>query len=558
MGKIKKFIKLAFSGNAIIPWMMFVATIPMILLAFFVYNIAHQTLYKTVKNNLISSIEKKVEIINNYISERKLTLVQISKMPQLIDSIDLLTESDDKKTNVVNINTIKSLHKYFEHIASGAGIDSMYLVHANRKIVYTLKDEGVVGETLSGSKIILQELDDAFDGAKILWAPYLGLYDASTGLERAPTVLFSTPVLREGMLKGVLIIKLDLRAIEAAVSQLSDVGLFDETFLASLTNNQVNIMLHMRDEEKITTAEESPNPQILALLKRAIMGESGEPTELTLNNKTMLAIYRYIPHLNMGLLLEYNKDEIFYRIERLKRNMFLFIAFSLLLVGGIVFWVSRKLWQANRVSEQLLENILPTFVIEELKEKKQFAARNVTQVSILFVDLVDFTPFSSLEPPDVVVRTLTEIFSAFDQLTDKYQLEKIKTIGDGYMAIAGLMFTQEDHVNRAVDCALEMILAIKHFNLDHQLNFSLRAGVASGTITAGIIGRKKFSYDVWGNAVNKASRMESTGVANKVQITQESYDALQNKENYKITELKGNIVKGIGKIDTYLIEGHSR
>lgn len=532
---------------------MFLALVPMTLLALFIYNIANDTLQKTVKNNLISSVGKKVEIINNYISERKLTLLQLSKMPQLIDSINFLIASGEAQNSILHQNNIKHLNKYFEHVANSSGIENMYLVNVNGKVIYTLKDEASLGKTLSGSDSAAQTLHKAFEGAKILWAPYLLLHYVPTNTQKFQ-IFFSTPVLDEGMLKAVLIIKLDFHAIEAAVSRLSDIGIYDETYLATSNDAQVNVMLHLRDEETIPLIE-SPDPKILALLKRAINGESGEPSELIDNGKSMLAIFRYIPQLNMGLLMEYDEGQIFSKIETLKIHMFIFTLLSLLFVGGIVFWVSRKLWQANETTEQLLKNIFPQFVIEELKDKGHFVARNVSYVSILFVDLVDFTPFASAAPPDVVVNILTEVFSVFDRLMDKYQLEKIKTIGDAYMAAAGLITAQEDHANRIIDCALDMILAMKHFNLDYQLNFSLRAGVDTGTITAGIIGRKKFSYDLWGNAVNRASRMESTGVANKVQITQETYDILQNKELYDIIKIKEVNVKGIGTIDTYLVEG---
>lgn len=556
MSRITKIIKLIFSENAIIPWMMFVALVPMTALAFFIYNIANNTLQETVKNGLMSSVGKKAEIINNYVSERKLTLLQLSEMPQLIDSINFLTAPGNAENNILHENNMKYLKKYFNHVAKSSGIENIYIVEANKKVIYTLKDEEQLGKTLSGLDSNLQALHKAFEGAKILWAPYLLLHSVPTNSQKFQ-IFFSTPVLDAGRLKAVIIIKLDFRAIEATVSRLQDIGIYDETFLATLIDGHVNVRLHLRDEETIPLIE-PPDPKILELLKRAISGESGAPTELITNGKSMLAIFRYIPQLNMGLLMEYDEGQIFSKIETLKIHMFIFTVLSLLFVGGIVFWVSRKLWQANETTEQLLKNIFPQFVIEELKDKGQFVARNVNFVSILFVDLVDFTPFASSAPPDVVVNILTEIFSVFDRLMDKYQLEKIKTIGDSYMSTAGLITTQEDHANRIIDCALDMILAIKHFNLDHQLNFSLRAGVDTGTITAGIIGRKKFSYDLWGNAVNRASRMESTGVPNKVQITQETYDVLQNKELYDIIKIKEVNVKGIGTIDTYLVEGRKR
>lgn len=551
MGKLGKLIKFIFSGHTLIAWILVLAIVPTILIAFFVYDIADKTLYKTVSNNLISSAEKKVESINTYISERKLTLIQLSAMPQLIENIDALNSDmqNDKLTQAL----INPLKKYLEHISSISGIDDIYIVNVNDKIIYTLQDKNLLGKTLSDSSQTLQALHKAAYGTKILRAPYLSqFHDSSNSLKTR--IFLSNPVLREGRLVAILIIRLDTHAIESEVAQLLDIIQSEEIFLASLAEDKVSIMFHIKNGVHETTPKSS-NPQILRLLKRAIRGESGQPTELMQNGNELLSISRYVPQLNMGLLMTYNKSEIFKRIYELKIDMLAFTIISLFFVSIIAFWVSRKLQEANQKSEQLLENIFPQFVIEELKEKMEFAARNVHHVSILFVDIVKFTPFVSTKPPEVVVHTLTELFSRFDNLMDKYEMEKIKTLGDGYMAASGLISVQEDHVNRAVDCALDMILAVKHFNLDNNVNFAIRAGVDSGTVTAGIIGQKKFNYDLWGNVVNRASRMESNGVENNVQITQDAYDLLQNKELYIITALKGTSVKGIGNIDTYLIEG---
>lgn len=553
MKKLKILIGYIFSQSALIPWMMFVAIAPMLFMALFSNNIANDMLHEAVNHTLKSSVEKKVEIIDNYISERKLTLVQISKMPQLLEIFEKAISDDGSDDSPISTNEISTLSTYFEHITNAAGIANMYIITAKGKIVYTLRDKGFLGKQLTpNSKSELLELYQAFDGAEVLRAPYLTKYYTATSMQKS-RIFLSAPILSSGQLKAVFVIQLDPHAIEAVVYRPSNIGQFDETFLASLIDNQAAVVIHIKNGKNVTTLE-STDPQILELLKRAARGESGEPTEVLKDGKQMLAVFRYVPQLNMGLLMQYDKSEVFQKIQTLNLSTLLFTLLSLLFIAGTVFWVSYKLRKANLRSEQLLENILPTFVIDELKEKKEFTARTTNNVSILFVDLVDFTPFASSTSPTTVVNILTELFSAFDKITDKYQLEKIKTIGDGYMAVAGLTLTQEDHADRAVNCALEMILEVKHFNLDHQLNFALRAGIDSGVITAGIIGKKKFSYDIWGNAVNRASRMESTGIENKLQITQETYDALQHKESYKITESQEKGVKGIGKLKTYIIE----
>jgi class 3 adenylate cyclase len=268
-------------------------------------------------------------------------------------------------------------------------------------------------------------------------------------------------------------------------------------------------------------------------------------------------IGHYVPQLNMGMVIQYDKTEVFQKLHWLKINIIIVTSISLLIVLLIVTWLARSLWEAHMKSELLLKNILPVFVIEELKEKKHFVARNVHKVSIVFMDIVGFTAFTASHSPVIVVTILDELFSILDSLCDKYQLEKIKTIGDAHMSVAGLIFPQADHAARAVNMALDAIDAIQNYNLDNHTNFAIRIGIDSGSITAGIIGKRKFSYDVWGNAVNRASRMESTGTPNIVQITTDTYEALPHKENYKISSQQHIVVKGLGEVDTYLVEGRT-
>ena len=230
------------------------------------------------------------------------------------------------------------------------------------------------------------------------------------------------------------------------------------------------------------------------------------------------------------------------------------LACALLFCILIIFWTLWKLRAARIRNEFLLKNMLPKFVIEELKDKKIFYPRNVQNVSVIFIDIVRFTPFTSQTAPEAVVHILDEIFSIFDQLSIKYALEKIKTIGDAYMAVSGLIAPQVDHANKAIDFALDAIEQIKQYNARQATDFSLRVGIDSGTVTSGIIGTQKFSYDLWGNVVNRASRMQTTSEENKVQITEETRLAIKKIEKYHITAREKWIVKGLGGMCTYFIE----
>ncbi|MEX0968048.1 MAG: adenylate/guanylate cyclase domain-containing protein [Bacteroidia bacterium] len=212
---------------------------------------------------------------------------------------------------------------------------------------------------------------------------------------------------------------------------------------------------------------------------------------------------------------------------------------------------TRELMIEREKSERLLLNILPGPIAERLKNGERPIANRVKEVTILFADIVNFTPLSNLLSPDEVVDLLDRIFSAFDRIIDNYKLEKIKTIGDAYMAVAGIPEQHLNQIESVALAALEMQEAIKTINKHHSL--SLRIGINTGTAVAGVIGEKKFIYDLWGDAVNTASRMESQGVPGKIQCTQAVKEFLQDK--YKF-ETRGEIeVKGKGLMVTHFLIG---
>jgi adenylate cyclase len=204
-------------------------------------------------------------------------------------------------------------------------------------------------------------------------------------------------------------------------------------------------------------------------------------------------------------------------------------------------------------TERLLLNILPETIANRLKKQPGNIAEDFTDVSVLFGDIVGFTEISSQLSAIQLVNLLNQIFSAFDYLSERYGLEKIKTIGDAYMVVGGLPKRRLDHADAIACMALDMQKAIKIFNADNQQNFKIRIGIHSGSVVAGVIGIKKFAYDLWGDTVNIASRMESHGLIGKIQVSEATYNILREKF---IFEERGEIeVKGKGKMRTYLLIG---
>lgn len=212
-----------------------------------------------------------------------------------------------------------------------------------------------------------------------------------------------------------------------------------------------------------------------------------------------------------------------------------------------------RVHQEQEKSELLLLNILPEAIASQLKNGQATIANNFTEVTILFADLVGFTQLAEQLSPSELVEFLNQIFSHFDALTEKHHLEKIKTIGDAYMVVGGIPMERSDHAEAIADMALEMIAAIAQFNHQSQEPFKIRIGINTGPVVAGVIGTKKFSYDLWGDAVNTASRMESHGLPGMIQVSQSTYEKLQGK--YLFQE-RGEIpIKGKGQLKTYFLIG---
>jgi adenylate cyclase len=205
-------------------------------------------------------------------------------------------------------------------------------------------------------------------------------------------------------------------------------------------------------------------------------------------------------------------------------------------------------------SDELLLNVLPVSIAERLKRGEETIADRLDDVSIVFTDLVGFTPLAQDRSPDAIVDLLDAVTADFDRLVEAHQMEKIRTAGDGYMAVGGAPDSSPDHVRRAADLALDMMKAIGKYTDFSGNSLQLRVGIDCGPVIAGVIGLKKFTYDVWGDTVNTASRMESHGVPGKIHVTERVRDRLQESHRFEdrgITEIKGK-----GPMRTFFLTGH--
>ena len=211
--------------------------------------------------------------------------------------------------------------------------------------------------------------------------------------------------------------------------------------------------------------------------------------------------------------------------------------------------ISLELEQAR--SEKLLLNILPAAIAERLKANDMRIADHYDSVTVMFADLVNFTQISEKMPALQLIDLLSQVFLKFDQLAEKYQVEKIKTIGDAYMVVSGAPIMYADHVTRIVEMAFDMKVVLQEVAAKTGIDLNMRIGIHTGPVVAGVIGSTKFSYDLWGDTVNLASRMESTCKPNNIQVTRETQALI--KDAYIFSEKADVDVKGKGLVETYFL-----
>jgi class 3 adenylate cyclase len=413
------------------------------------------------------------------------------------------------------------------------------------------------------------------------------------------TLTVATPLLGPNEVPvGVLAAHVRIPVLVDIVSQRSGLGERGESYLVD-AHSRLLATAYIRDEAQ-------PRGVHSEGIDAAVKGQAGSGIYRNYAGELVVGSYRWLPALELALLTEIPVSEALQPATRLARMMLGLglLAVAMLAVG--IYLITRQIARPilavsetthkiaagdlsqrapvltedetgtladnfnhmidrlkdtlealsveQQKSEQLLLNILPGPIAQRLKKGEETIADNFSDVTILFADIVNFTPMSVDLPAREVVGLLNEIFSEFDQLCESRGLEKIKTIGDAYMIGAGLPVARSDHAIAIADMALDMLVVIEDFNRNHGTRLRMRIGINSGSVVAGVIGTKKFIYDIWGDAVNTAARMESQGLKDRIQVTETTYNYLKDQYDF---EDRGLIeVKGKGRMHTYILQGH--
>jgi class 3 adenylate cyclase len=337
------------------------------------------------------------------------------------------------------------------------------------------------------------------------------------------------------------------------------------SYVATKQDNALNIViqglqkLRERTLSTIRTTERPRFEQLLTSYEKIIRDIFQTITEI---DGKLRGLNEQTQPLSQNLLNIANQEVIRARlqIDQINDRSRILLIIS---AGGalMVAWMIAQLFLAalrtvqveKSKSEQLLLNILPSPIAERLKRKTETIADSFPSVTVMFADLVGFTQLSERMSPIELVEMLNVIFSEFDYLAEKYGLEKIKTIGDAYMVVGGLPVYREDHLEAIAHMALAMRENISRYAKETGLPFEIRIGINTGPVVAGVIGTRKYIYDLWGDTVNIASRMESQGIAGCIQVTEVAYRLL--KDQFAFTERGWVDIKGKGQMRCYILNG---
>jgi adenylate cyclase len=363
--------------------------------------------------------------------------------------------------------------------------------------------------------------------------------------------------------------------VQQLIAEFEAQGLLKkEVYSTPNPGGQKNNRPKIRDlvNERIVSFDQyndSLNQQLLALraeknlledeINEMSLEQAQQQLILAMKEKTIDSIL--MARLQDSLLVEQQEEvlqrqEVEIELRETQRNRSIIITSGIITIAIILLWLyfnsrrKNQIIEAERaISDDLLLNILPASVAEELKVNGQANTRYYEQVTVLFADFKGFTSASALLTPQQIVEELDSCFRAFDDIIQKYGLEKIKTIGDAYMCAGGLPEPSQDHAERMVKAAIEMQAWLAQ-SKGRKLNVA-RIGIHTGPVIAGVVGARKFAYDIWGETVNIASRIEGKGEAGQVNISQETYQLV--KEAFSCTPRGKLPVKGIGEIDMYFV-----
>ena len=456
-------------------------------------------------------------------------------------------------------------HKYFN-----SGIQSLRLVNDSVKLGTALLnagDEYFLNNKLDSAKILTQEAGLIFKlkNYQIGTAYYLG----NMGLIYASQKKDSMALLNINKAIDILEELGDYYPISVYLTYISDIykknRAWEQAF--SYTRRSLDLALQYSLKPQISEAY-LPLSELYELLGRVEESFKNYKQHIIYRDSvTNIESVREMANLQTKYEVSQKQIEVdlLHQKQRNQRITVIATIIALVLIAILAMGLFRRnrfiqktsniIQEERDRSDNLLRNILPQDTAQELKEKGKVEAKRFESVSVMFTDFKGFTAYSANLSPEELVESVNYYYSKFDEIMEKYSLEKIKTVGDAYMAAGGLPFPTPDHALKMVEAAIEIadfVRESKKFDPDDMTRFDIRIGINTGPVVAGVVGTKKFAYDIWGDTVNIASRMESNSEPGKINVSENTYQLIKDQYN---CAYRGEIeAKNKGKLSMYFVE----
>ena len=532
---------------------------------------------------VISTI-KELEL-NLFIEEAQENLGRIADLPPIQDAAASLLAEEASSEKMAAYDTLQRLVDSVS-AASPDLIEIFFLTDVGGRIFFST-DQAHEGEF---------RVTDTYYRLGLDGPVVQNVYPSAVA--SAPTLTIATPLLNDGEERiGVIAAHIGLDKLDRIVKDRTGLGSSGESYLVDAFNVFVSA-------EGFGT-EQFPRGVHSFGIDAAVNGDRGAGTYRNHFAVPVIGVYRWIPERELALLTEVHRSEATAPARQLGATLVAIGLIAVVLLAAGAYFVARRIAEpilavnetAIRIaagdldqsapiltrdeigvlagnfnvmtdrlkttlghlevererSDSLLLNVLPASIAERLKENEEPIVNSFSEASVLFADIVGFTKYASQVSPVEMIEMLNLIFSEFDELSDRHKVEKIKTVGDSYLVASGLPVERSDHAEAIADIALDMQSAVARLSKEAYPDLRLRVGVQSGPVLAGIVGTKRFMYDIWGDTVNTAARMESTGIDGEIQVTEDTY--LRLRSSY-LFHPRGLIeVKGKGEMQTYLLKG---
>ncbi len=496
--------------------MVLLAIFPIFVICYLSYQISDDILSQEIKQALTLFAQKKVQAIDNFIHERTLDTYQISRLPSV--KLLLSDKSLFEKHKVKN---------FFKNFLRESNFDNMYLINENKKVVYASKrgiKEGTNITELQGNKAIFSQL---FNFSTTLLSPAVSFGEHyQPGLN---TIFFTSPVFDKDLFEGVLILTLNHNALNKELHQ--NISLSESNkYIGADIGKKTNIIFS--SDKNALSKKNMLNP-LYQHLREAANGENGFALMKNPEGRQSLLVYRYVPEINMGLVMEYDAKTIYKKSVWLKKRIIFLFAVSILLILILTSWLLSRMKRVEHRNLALQNQILPYRILSKLKQNKHYQPEKIKNTPLVIISIDNLLKLSSLKPVENITYYLKRLNKEFNLLFSLYEVDNIAQRDGCYYL---LLDKQDGKVNHAVNFSLALLDVVNHFNIDNDTHFDIKISITTGNLMMALLDNKKMQFHIWGEGFKRAQAILAHCPQKAIITSEATLHQLDNQENYQIKE----------------------